>query len=96
MATVRYLAKSDSNLHNLRKLKSTVWPTTSNFTFFQLPLARSLARAATSFTSGVHEGKHYGNLLKMCAFAWGELVRESNSRQHTSSLHRRVDALVDL
>ena len=51
---------------------------------------------ATSITGGVHEGKHYGKLLKMCAFAWGELVRESNSRQHTSSLHRRVIALVEL
>ena len=51
---------------------------------------------ATSITGGVHEGKHYGKLLKMCAFAWGELVRESNSRQYTSSLHRRVIALVEL
>ena len=73
LATVKYLVESNASLHTAERLEFTVWPSTSNFTFFQLPLARDLARAAT--TSGAHTGKEYGNLLEKSAFVWGEFVR---------------------
>ena len=75
MATVKYLTESNASLHTLRRLRFTVWPSTSNFTFFQLPLARDLARVATTINSGVHEAKEYGDLMEMSAFAWVELVQ---------------------
>ena len=68
----------------LQRLESTVWPATSNFTFFQLPLARSLARAA--FTSEAHTGKGYGNLLEKSAFAWSEAVQGGSTEHYWQDL----------
>ena len=55
-------------------------PTTRDFTFFRLPLPRSLARATT--TSKTQLGKEFGNLSEKSAFAWTQAVQHSMEYWH--------------